>query len=397
MKAKKLLFSLILLAGLLLIGLAVLETAVRLFFRAEILGSKMPLIYQYHEALGHTYKPGAVGYMSRHGEIFSRIEINAAGFRDYGYAEKKPGGVFRIAVVGDSFVTGNQVPLEKILPKVLEKKLRREAGTGVEVLNFGVDGYGPREQRLLYDLRIKAYGPDLVIQCVFPFNDVNDVMQGRVYRTEYRGAVLKYRSDAERDRQKAERDRELAGKGPAASRLSIGGALRDKLWLIRLIEGRRLRSSPGPPADVRQLNEWRIPQIDRAPEYVSHAFARSLGVTKSLILDFSEEVLASGGRFVLVIIPADLEVALSEWETRPYVISPELFKKAMHRGCALFEAFAAEQGLPALNLLPAFRAARGEKKLYWTYDAHWTEAGHELAAACLSDFLLDNHLIDKPG
>jgi hypothetical protein len=54
-------------------------------------------------------------------------------------------------------------------------------------------------------------------------------------------------------------------------------------------------------------------------------------------------------------------------------------------------ALAAQMGLPFADLTPAFQreAAQGEI-LYYIYDTHWNQAGHDLAGAVLADFVADN-------
>jgi hypothetical protein len=54
-------------------------------------------------------------------------------------------------------------------------------------------------------------------------------------------------------------------------------------------------------------------------------------------------------------------------------------------------ALAAQQGVPLIDLVPAFKAgaARGEI-LYYTYDTHWNQAGQALAGSSIADFLASN-------
>jgi hypothetical protein len=65
----------------------------------------------------------------------------------------------RIALVGDSFTFGLEVPFEETWGHGLERIL----GDGTEVLNFGVDGYGVDQAVLRYRRDVVAWHPDLVI------------------------------------------------------------------------------------------------------------------------------------------------------------------------------------------------------------------------------------------
>jgi hypothetical protein len=101
----------------------------------------------------------------------------------------------------------------------------------------------------------------------------------------------------------------------------------------------------------------------------------------------------TGAAFAMVVAPADLEVSQKEWRAWGFTIKPDLFERAMHRGCALFYEFGMGERIATLNLLPAFRAHYAENRLYWTYDAHWTEAGHRLAAERIAEFLIKEKLM----
>jgi GDSL-like Lipase/Acylhydrolase len=65
----------------------------------------------------------------------------------------------RIALVGDSFTFGLEVPFENTWGYELERIL----GDGTQVLNFGVDGYGVDQAVLRYRRDVVAWHPDLVI------------------------------------------------------------------------------------------------------------------------------------------------------------------------------------------------------------------------------------------
>lgn len=65
----------------------------------------------------------------------------------------------RIALIGDSFTFGLEVRYEETWGQELERAL----GPGVEVLNFGVDGYGVDQAYLRYQRDVVPWHPDIVI------------------------------------------------------------------------------------------------------------------------------------------------------------------------------------------------------------------------------------------
>ena len=65
----------------------------------------------------------------------------------------------RIAVVGDSFTFGLEVTYDEAWPAQLERLF----GDGVQVLNFGVDGYGVDQAYLRYRRDSLAWKPEIVV------------------------------------------------------------------------------------------------------------------------------------------------------------------------------------------------------------------------------------------
>jgi hypothetical protein len=58
--------------------------------------------------------------------------------------------------------------------------------------------------------------------------------------------------------------------------------------------------------------------------------------------------------------------------------------------------FLKQEGIPYVDLLPAFREAtirHDAPNLHLKHDGHWTVEGYALAAELIYQFLLDNHLL----
>ncbi len=68
----------------------------------------------------------------------------------------------RIAIFGDSFAFGAQVPFEHTWGYYLENNLK-EAGLNAEVLNFGVGGYGIDQAFRRWEKEGKAFSPHVVL------------------------------------------------------------------------------------------------------------------------------------------------------------------------------------------------------------------------------------------
>lgn len=102
-----------------------------------------------------------------------KVAISSQGIRDRGYGRKSP-DEFRILTVGDSFTMGQ--PLEN--PEdTYQRELERMLNTGkpskhIAVINGGVAGYAPWQERIFLRDRGFGFEPDLVILQLFPGNDI---------------------------------------------------------------------------------------------------------------------------------------------------------------------------------------------------------------------------------
>lgn len=72
------------------------------------------------------------------------------------------GKVLHIAFFGDSFIHGSEVTYEQTMGYYLEQALK-QAGFRVEVLNFGVPGYGVDQAFMRWQSEGRQYSPDIVI------------------------------------------------------------------------------------------------------------------------------------------------------------------------------------------------------------------------------------------
>jgi hypothetical protein len=147
-------------------GIGLVEIALRL------LDYSRPPFYRFDAQTGTSHRPGVEGWYER--EDLIRIRINSNGLRGPEIPVAKPPGVFRIAILGDSFAEGFQVTYEARFSKVMEDAIASSCpppGRRVEVLNFGVSGYGQARELLMLRHYAKAYAPDLVLVLFHGGND----------------------------------------------------------------------------------------------------------------------------------------------------------------------------------------------------------------------------------
>lgn len=121
---------------------------------------------------GVAHVPGAKSAQQYAGHPF--IEINRDGLRGPDIPLEHPTGTLRIALLGDSFIEGFQVPFEKTVGEVIARELSARRGQPVQVLNFGVGGYGTTQELLTLRHEAWKYAPDLIVLGVTTGNDISD-------------------------------------------------------------------------------------------------------------------------------------------------------------------------------------------------------------------------------
>ncbi len=123
------------------------------------------------------------------------VTSNSLGFPGPEFAEKAPMGVFRIMTVGSGFTSAEGVDTDESWPRILENVLNDHRGfPPVQVLNFAVTGYGPRQYAAVIEKFAPIYEPDLILIAMIP-NDLRKVMTAISTQQKSIGFDLPYPND----------------------------------------------------------------------------------------------------------------------------------------------------------------------------------------------------------
>ncbi len=126
-------------------------------------------IQSHLRAAGFRYHPDLYWYWR--GLPSPSMQINRFGFRRTKPMERrKPAGVTRVVVLGDSQTLGAGVGPDQTYAHYAELAL----GEGWEVLNAGISGYRSLNALRLLQLRILYFEPDIVVIDCMPFDSPRD-------------------------------------------------------------------------------------------------------------------------------------------------------------------------------------------------------------------------------
>jgi hypothetical protein len=342
---------------------------------------------------GYTLIPGMSGTYRKEGSSF--VTINADGFRDIAHAVEKPVGTVRIAVIGDSYVEGLQVSGNESFARYMETTVRTCGifrGAPVEVLKFGVSGYGTAQELLVLREKVWKYSPDVVMLLVTTNNDITD--NARSFKKNpipyfvYRDGALVL-DDAFLS------ERAFIVKHSALNRLGIW--LKNNLRSVQAIgevqvalkhryrawKDAQTQAPAGEGAtvpdtitDVGIDNQVYRPPADPEWENAWH-------VTEGLIDMMKHEVEAGGAKFVVVTASNGVQVLPDPANRAGYAkklgVDDLLYPDRRIAG------FCRLQGVPVITLAPvlAEHAAR-ENVFLHGFDqnvgyGHWNHAGHRVA------------------
>ncbi len=334
---------------------------------------RRPRVWQFDPELGWSHIPGSAGRLVTP-EFSVEYRINSAGLRDGERPLEKPAGVRRVLVFGDSFAEGWGVPREESVSARLEARLE-----GVEALNFGVAGYGTDQEWLLFERQGREYQPDLVA-VFFYGNDLwnNASRQGigaeRGYKPFFQlepEGGLRLAGVPVKKLEFWDQEAALPWKGGLERYLQ-------QHWHLYVF----LRKALVPEVPLRQQQDYYEGLYGTRDDPRQ---ARGWALTSRILKEFSARVEGTGGRMLLVYVPAIVQIEDEDWrmkrELHGLVADYDLFRP--NRQLALL---CEQYGIPLLDLYESFRQAARTRTLYFR-DSHWNAQGHDLAAEQLAAYL----------
>lgn len=338
--------------------------------------------------LGQRYRPGFEG------EVFVpeadrevALRFNRLGFRGPDRTSTKPPGVRRLVLLGDSYIAALAVAERDMMATRLEALLNggsADAGSPIgapgerwQVLAFGVSGYSTGQSLLVWRQTARDFDPDVVALAFTVSNDLGDNSR------ETSGAHRPYFDlGADGGLVLHRMNRLRTGLSVIAGRSRFYNWLKDAQRKAR----KEIRSTIG------QVDSgWQIMNTEPPPE-----IERAWTITRRLLVQLRDEVTATGARFCVVTVPYAPQYDERWWRELVDIAGPEeapaYDPDYPERRLA---RMLAEEQIPALSLLPAFRRERPNGLLNFLEGrAHWNEDGNRLAAEETYRFLLEEGWVE---
>lgn len=368
-----------------MVAASLLATAVALEIGLRLAGFSYVAFYRPDDRLGLRLRPNAEGRFDSEGG--ADVRINSAGFRDRERIEAKPSDLYRIAVLGDSYIEALQVDSEQGFTAQLERRLNECGAFGgqrVEVLNFGVSSYGTAQQLLTFREHASRYAPDLVIAAVFTGNDIRN-NSPKLEPDKMRPFFLI-------DGGKLVEDRSFAQSAEYRRRTNALRGLLDRLRVLRIVQGAyyvkdRLPAPRAAPAGGQADAVAFEAGIDNAVygEPATTAWRDAWNVTEALLAQLDREVRAAGARLFVVTLSSGIQVHPDPAARRQFEAS--VSGRDLSYPDRRIESAASRIGVDSIVLAPEMRERAERDKVYFHGFAntrlgtgHWNAAGHRAAA-----------------
>lgn len=378
-------------------GACIAEIALR------VAGYSYPEFYALDQTRGYALQPGAQGWYRKEGRAY--VQINSAGLRDREHTLAKPANTFRIALVGDSYPEAFAVSLEEAFWFVMRDKLQEcdaAAGKRIEVINFGVSGYGTAQELLTVKEKVWQYSPDLVMLAVTTNNDISDNVR-ELKRVEdipyfvFQDNRLVLDNSFQTSRSFLSRQARVGRLGRwlrVHSRLAQviteghrGLKTVTAAWRARWFESKP--AAPGPESKAPQVPQQELGtdnQIYLEPQ--TEVWKSAWRVTEELLKAMRDEVRSHGAKFVVVTLSNGIQVF-------PDAGARDIFTRRLGGADLLYpdnriKSFCDQEQISVITLAPDLQQFADNNRVFLhgfdknIGNGHWNVTGNRVAGELLA-------------
>ncbi len=325
----------------------------------------MPIAPRYVTATSFGIRGNEPNRTSRHFSADFEIEIrtNAQGIRaDEDIPYRKPDGVKRIVVLGDSFGMGYEVNLEDTFLVRMENQLKR-SGYNVQIVNLSVSGHGNAEELLMLQHEGSKYEPDMVLLC-WHRSDLKDNIRSNLFQLDGEQLIADNSSYLPGVSIQAKLY-QIPGYDWIQANTNLYAFMREWIsWNVAKPLLVALRSKPAKARENAKKGPTVVPKVDYPTQ-----------LTVALLHEIQQLSTKGQCKFAVFDIP-DHRNNRTFWSKLPK------------------DAKGTHYGLPVVGVIDTLRAHAGEG-LYWTRSQrHFTPLGCRLVGDELAVYIIEKRLLD---
>jgi hypothetical protein len=324
-------------------------------------------------------------------------KVNAEGRRGELVDMNRP----RILVYGDSFVAAMFSPIQESFTYQLEQKLKDKLTPSPQVVNCGVQGYGPDQEVLVMEDEIDRLKPSLIVVSIYAGNDFGDLLRDKIYKLD--------------DKMQLQDNPHTLD--PSLVREFYEAEHLPRMYFARMVQmGWQMafhpQNEPDAPAGAAYMDaalrssqaeyqDYVIDGNNSVKNLLEDHYDADVSLTpnsdssqyKRIFLDRVIEKMkriadAHSVPLMLVIVPAPFDIV------DHYAVTVDTKKYPEYRRSELsdiVEGIAQKYEIPHVNLYKPF-LGHGAASLYFVVDNdHWNAAGQQLAADLVADYIVQHH------
>ncbi|MCH8902353.1 MAG: SGNH/GDSL hydrolase family protein [Bacteroidetes bacterium] len=306
------------------------------------------------------------------------LRTNSKGMPWHEVDYKKPAGITRIAFIGDSFTFGEWADdnIRGGFVGVFDSLLARD---DIEVLNFGVPGYGYLEMAVMIREKLSRFDPDILFLMSYAGNDFENTWQQIQY--------YKLPSGVETSPVHIMTDTSQSDVKILPFKLKLHkylGLYRFYGHVGNYFIIRKLKNSN--PFDIKSellsypLKSWSKPPYNAAEQTI-------VDISLNKVSEIHQYCKSQGIRLYIVTIPEDAQIYSAEMSGDGFDINYP--QELLRRYCA-------DSGIVYYDLLPQLRAhvIKNQRHIYTIWNDHFNNEGHFVTGKYLVEWYLS---LDKNG
>lgn len=361
----------------------------------RVIGYSSPPFLRTHPVYGAAFKPGVEGWFRLEGKAWN--SINSHGFNGPEWTTAKPANTFRIVILGDSFVAAQQVEQNESFCQRLQQDLHASGKLGqrqVEVLNCGCNGYGTAQELLVWREQARHFEADLVLLAFLPANDLNDNHRPLSTESPMRPYFTINAEEQLVLEQRFLTDPEFVSRQSWTSQIKYFFV--EHLRLAQLVNTFRLKKAQAPDTNQNQAQQQAPLEVglnDQAYQTPRGEWIPAWNITRRLIRQLEQEVLASGSKFAVVCLTVGPQLdpdpkaraKFAEYLGMGDLLEPE---RQLTELCQTIEP-----PIPLLTLAPEMQKIAAEQQVAMhgfgnnLNGGHWNANGHRYAGKLIAEWL----------
>jgi len=301
----------------------------------------------FQDSIQYKHKPDEIHCNKiKEGNIF-QARSNSEGFIDDEFKREN----FNIFLLGDSFAQCLQADYNNCVHKNLETELKK-TNNKVDVLNFGVSGYGTLDELAILEEYKDLYNPKLIILLFLPQNDVTDNER-----------YINYEPKKE---------------------------INSKAYEFFIQKTRAIISKISTRYNLKY--NFHNQEIETYEVYLEN-YPKEWESKWQTTIKALEEINTSEIPFLIVIATSPEQVYEKDWQ-RIQDTYPSLKGKTydLTKPNQIIISFAEQNNIHYIDLLPLFQ--QNPERLHYPKDGHWNNQGQLLASKTIKDYILNNNLIN---